>query len=153
MDLKFSFGGASPDQHDHGGAPSGIPLPFAGAATSLTPASTVLEVRVTLAGEAVVAEALSGNGVTYARAARSTVDLSPAGLAAAARSAIARAGAELGDRLVGTVSAVVLALGEHTGAVLQQLELDAADPAVSEALQARTGISAGTPIRLERVGA
>ena len=153
MDLKFSFGGASPDQHDHDGAPSGIPLPFAGAATSLTPASTVLEVRVTLAGEAVVAEALSGNGVSYARAARSTVDLSPASLAAAARSAIARAGAELGDRLVVTVSAVVLALGEHTGAVLQQLELDAADPAVSEALQARTGISAGTPIRLERVGA
>lgn len=153
MDLKFSFGGASPDHHDHGDAPSGIPLPFAGAATSLSSTSTVLEVRVTLAGDAVVAEALSGDGVSYAKAARSTVDHSPAGLAAATRSAIARAGAELGDPLVGSVSAIVLSLGEQTDGVQRELGLDAANFAVNASLQARTGISTGTPIRLERVSA
>lgn len=153
MDLKFSFGGASPDQHDHGDAPSVIPLPFAGAATSRTPSSTVLEVRVALAGDAVVAEALSGDGVSYAKASRSIVDLSPASIAAATRSAVARAGAELGDPLVTSVSAIVLTFGAQSDGVLRELELDSANPAVSTSLQARTGIMAGTPIRLERAGA
>ena len=153
MDLKFTFGGASPDQHDHGGAPSGIPLPFAGIASAPASASSVLEVHVTRLGETVIAEARSGDGVSYARAERAGADHSPAGLAAAARSAIARAGAELGEPLVQSVSAVVVDLGEDSDEVLRELGLDPADPAVTEALQARTGITAGTPIHCERVGA
>ena len=147
MDLKFSFGGASPDHNDHGDAPSGIPLPFAGATSTPSSASSVLEMRVSRAEGAVIAEALSGDGVSYARATRSTTDTSPAGIAAAARSAIARAGAELGDPLLNSVSAIVLALDEASSAVLNELDLDPASAQVNESLQARTGIAVGTPIR------
>ncbi|WP_010157479.1 hypothetical protein, partial [Leucobacter chromiiresistens] len=67
MDLKFSFGGASPDHHhDDGGAPSGIPLPF----TTKTPGSTSSELEATVRreGAQLVGEVVTGDGVTYARA-------------------------------------------------------------------------------------
>lgn len=149
MDLKFSFGGASPDHHDHGGAPSGIPLPFAGAATQLASTSSVLELHVTVAGQEVIAEALSGDGVSYGRAVTSAVDRDSVGVAAAARSALARVGAELGDPLIGSVSAVVLDLGTLAAPVLAELGVEAPGEArVTEALQARTGVAQGTPVRV-----
>ena len=104
------------------------------------------------AGGSVVCEALSGDGVSYARAEKALRDRSPAGVAAAVRSALARAGAELPEPLIESVTDVVLELGEHEAAVLAELGL-AADPdsdplaAIDTALQARTGIAAGTPIR------
>lgn len=167
MDLKFSFGGASAGSHDHaghsdradhaaGGAPSGIPLPFAGAA-QLASTSNVLELRVRLAGDEIVAEALSGDGVTYGRAAKSLVDRGAAPVAAATRSVLARVGAELGDPLIASVNAVVLELGDLAEPVLAELGVAVAgggDPLdenvlghIDAALQARTGVAEGTEIR------
>ncbi len=160
MDLKFSFGGASAGSHDHadhsdhagqaaGGAPSGIPLPFAGA-SQLASTSSVLELHVRLAGEEIVAEALSGDGVTYGRAAKPLVDRGPAPVAAAARSVLARVGAELGDPLIASVTTVVLELGDPVFAeqVLAALAPAAGVTTVDASLQARTGVAEGTPIRL-----
>lgn len=152
MDLKFSFGGASPD-HDHsghgsGGAPSGVPLPFAGATPVPLSTSSTLELRVSLGEAAVVCEALSGDGVSYARAEKASGDRSPAALAAAVRSALARTGAELPEPLIGSVTDVTLALGGAEDAVLAELGLGGAPSAVDAALQARTGIAVGTPMRI-----
>ena len=169
MDLKFTFGASNP-----------LPLATEGAGSASAPgsASSTLELRVSLdtagratdsaaggaaggagsaegggsAGGSVVCEALSGDGVSYARAEKALRDRSPAGVAAAVRSALARAGAELPEPLIESVTDVVLELGEHEAAVLAELGL-AADPdsdplaAIDTALQARTGIAAGTPIR------
>lgn len=176
MSLKFTFGGGAPgnsghdhDEHDghgHGGATPGIPLPFAGAASSGQPISTssILEIRVTrgtgaaaptdgtantsaVAAELVIAEALSGDGVSYGRAEKSITAGDAASLGSAARSVIARVGATLPEPLIGSVSAVVLSFGADGTEVLASLGI--ANSAVDEALQARTGLSAGTPIRIE----
>ena len=166
MDLKFTFNGSSHDQgdsgHDHGGhgqegATSGIPLPFAGA-TATGSTSSTLELRVSLdaAGGAVACEAFSGDGVAYARAEKAVQEGGPVELAAATRSAIARCGAELPEPLIGSVTEVTFALGGAEAAVLAALGLPLAqsmDPAASisavdEAMQARTGIAIGTPIRI-----
>lgn len=171
MSLKFTFGGAPSDHdhagHDHDGAPSGIPLPFAGASSSAQPASSsaVLEIRVSReAGapgetEAMVAEAFSGDGVSYARAEKPLAATDAAALATAARSAIARVGATLPEPLIGAVTAVVLSLGAENAAVLAELGIAESDGSaatsgafaavVDDALQARTGVTAGTPIRVE----
>ncbi|MBL3687593.1 hypothetical protein D3248_11600 [Leucobacter zeae] len=149
MDLKFSFGGASPDHHDHGGAPSGIPLPFS---TAPATRSSVLEVVVRRSGDApgaVVAEAISGDGVTYARAevaAPETRD--PQALARSVRSALSRAVAELEGPLAESVTAIALDLDDSSADVLAALGIDPAAPAVDDALQRRIGVSAGTAIRL-----
>ena len=177
MDLKFTFGGASPDQHDHGGAPSGIPLPFAGAASAPVSTSNELDVCVRLATDtdrpSVVAEVITGDGVSYTR---SEVELSrprsvggalPAAdapeidaadidaLTRAVRSAISRAVAALEGPLAQSITAIQLDV-PNAAAVVAGL---GADPApVSEprtagtigaALQARLGIGVGTPIRLQ----
>ncbi|CAG7622771.1 hypothetical protein ACFPZL_10895 [Leucobacter soli] len=148
MDLKFSFGASNP-----------LPLTTEGAGSaSPGPGSSRLSLRVTLGdfpGQ-VVCEALSGDGVSYARAEKIAAD--PAALAAAVRSAIARAGAELPEPLIESVTEIELALGGAEAEVLVGLGLalgQNADPtgpisSVDEALQARTGVSAGTPIRLSR---
>ena len=155
MDLKFTFGGASPDHghagHDHGDAPSGIPLPFS--TTPITSSSSVLDVRVRRAGDALLAEAVSGDGVVYCSAEVPTADEDPAALARAARSALSRAVAALEGPLAESVSAVVLDLGAAGVPVLRELGIaaDAAQDsaaAVDAALQRRIGITAGTPIRL-----
>jgi len=150
MDLKFSFGGASPDHHDHGGAPSGIPLPFT---TAPATRSSVLEAAVRRAGDGpdatLVAEILSGDGVTYARAeVASPGDEDPATLARGVRSALSRAVAELDGPLAESVTAVVLDLGDAGAGILTELGIDAAAPAVDPAMQRRIGIAEGTPIRL-----
>lgn len=152
MDLKFSFGGASPDHdhgsdHGHGDAPPGFSLPI----TSIAPmpsGSSVLEVRATLAASSVIGEALSGDGVSYARA-EVPVDegADPPALARAARSALSRAVAGLEGPLSESVSAVVLEFGGAEAEVLGEFGLPAADAAVDDALQRRIGIAAGTPIR------
>ena len=160
MDLKFSFGNSSkPSQsshdtsHDHAehsaGAAGGIPLPFAGASSG-TPlsSSSVLELRVSLGDGELVCEALSGDGVGYARAAIGAEDRP---LAAAVRSVLARAGAELPEPLRGSVTAVVLDLGGREAEALEGLGLTVSLASsqlstVDEALQARTGLAAGTPI-------
>ncbi len=151
MDLKFSFGGASPDHHhDDGGAPSGIPLPF----TTVTPGSTSadLEAAVRRDGALVVGEVVTGDGVTYARA---EVPLhgeqqDPAVLGKAARSALARAVATLEGPLAESVRTVVFSLGADSRSAVQWLGIaDLAAPAVDEALQRRIGIAAGTPIRID----
>lgn len=158
MDLKFSLGGASPDHghaaHDHGGAPSGIPLPFAGATSlgqSFAPVSTSSKldvvVRIDRSGEQplVVGEVVTGDGVTYSRGEvacdPSAVDpgspgnspadfpaYSPeaiAALARAARSAIARAVAGLEGPLATAITAVDLsALGAPPIVALVLAELE-----------------------------
>lgn len=158
MDLKFSFGASNP-----------LPLATEGAGSASAPlsASSTLELRVSLASasdtttgmasgaaaDAVVCEALSGDGVSYARAEKACRDLNAAGLASAVRSALARAGAELPEPLIGSVTGVTLELGGSETAVLIELGLEVtagADPLalVDETLQARTGIAAGTPIHV-----
>lgn len=157
MELKFTFSGASADRHDqhaHEGAPSGIPLPFAGA-SGAAPLSTssVLEFLVSLTptDDEIICEALSGDGVQYARAQK---PLAGASLSSAVRSVLARAGAELPERLIESVTAVKLALGGRETEVLTELGLTVspATPVLAQvdaALQARTGIAAGTPILAE----
>ncbi|WP_449281908.1 hypothetical protein [Leucobacter sp.] len=154
MDLKFTFGGASPDHghaaHDRGDAPSGIPLPFS--TTPIASSSGVLEVRVRRAGEALVAEAVSGDGVVYCSAEVRAGEGDASALARATRSALSRSVAALEGPLAESVSAVVLDLGDDGPVALRELgiAIDAAqDPSavVDEALQRRIGVAAGTPIR------
>ena len=155
MDLKFSFGGASPDHHhgDDGGAPSGIPLPFTTTAPGST--STVLEALVRREGEQLVGEVVTGDGVTYARAevalrAEAAADSNLEALGKAARSALARAVATLEGPLAESVSAVVFSLGDASRAVAGAIGVsDTEAPSVDAALQRRIGISEGTPIRFE----
>lgn len=157
MDLKFSFGGASPD-HGHGDAPSGIPLPFSVAPVST---SSVLEVQVRLTDAEVIAEAVSGDGVTYGRAEIAAAGRDPLALARAVRSVTARVVAELDGPLSEAVTGLVLTLEGHEVAVIEALEFPLtpveagedrdqnARPAVavtSEPFQRRTGIASGTPV-------
>ncbi|WP_336661000.1 hypothetical protein [Leucobacter sp. USHLN153] len=152
MDLKFSFGGASPDHHhgDDGGAPSGIPLPFTTVASGST--STVLEAQVRREGDLVIGEVVTGDGVTYARAEvplAQTDAPSNAALAKSTRSALARSVAALEGPLAESVTAVVVSLGDVSREVVKALGItDLEASAVSDALQARIGVAAGTPIRL-----
>lgn len=139
MDLKFSFGASNP-----------LPLTSESTgSTSLGAGSSSLELRVRRetgiggAPGALVCAAVSADGVEYARAEKPVIDPSPAGLVSAARSVIARAGAELPEPLIGSVTGVVLDLGDPGPDVLAQLG-DSAD----EGFQARTGIAVGTRIRL-----
>lgn len=175
MDLKFTFGGASPDQHDHGGAPSGIPLPFAGAASTPVSTSNELDVCVRFVsspeGSTAIAEVITGDGVTYTRSevelaqARTVGGPLPVGsselidaadvqaLTRAVRSAISRAVAGLEGPLASAITsieldvpgaaAVVAALGAAPGPISEPKTAGT----VTEALQARFGISAGTRIR------
>ncbi|MGW9021640.1 hypothetical protein ACWGOE_09180 [Leucobacter chromiiresistens] len=150
MDLKFSFGGASPDHHhDDGDAPSGIPLPF----TTKTPGSTSSELEATVRreGAQLVGEVVTGDGVTYARAEVPLRDAQPdaAALAKAARSALARAVAALEGPLAESVRVVGFALGAGSRDAVEQLGIDPAVPAVDEALQRRIGVAAGTPVRID----
>ena len=162
MDLKFSFGASNP-----------LPISGAGSLSAPPTPSSVLELRVSLSadggldaatddvsdatdgGSVLVCEALSGDGVSYARAMKRPAGDGPAALAAALRSALARCGAELPEPLLGSVTGVVLDLGGLEVAALEALGLRAnAAPAmpgsqlaaVDAALQARTGVAAGTPI-------
>ncbi len=147
MSLKFTFGGASSDHHDHGGAPSGVPtLPLAPAPAAGGDLTFVL----TLDGAQVSGEARSGSGVAYATVSKPLPGPGAAAAASAIRSVLSRLEAELVEPLRTTAAAIdlVLAPGAGTGAaVLAELGVDPADPAVDEALQARTGLPAGTPIR------
>lgn len=177
MDLKFSFGGASPDQHDHGGAPSGIPLPFAGASSGPVSTSSELDVFVRLVtspeGSTAVAEVVTGDGVTYTRSevelkrprgvggplpvdSGETVDPADTdALMRAVRSAISRAIAGLEGPLAQAVTsievdvpgaaAVIAALGAGPGPVGEPRTAGV----VTEALQARFGITGGTPLRVK----
>ena len=177
MDLKFTFGGASPDQHDHGGAPSGTPLPFAGAASTPVSTSSELDVFVRLVaspeGSTAVAEVVTGDGVTYTRSevelkrprgvggplpVESGETIDPAdteALTRAVRSAISRAVAGLEGPLAAAVTSIEVDV-PGAAAVVASL---GAGPApmgdrsvagtVTEALQARFGITAGTQIRLK----
>lgn len=149
MDLKFSFGGASPDHHhgDDGGAPSGIPLPF----TTVTPGSTstVLDASVRRDGALVIGEIITGDGVTYARAeVEIAEDADETMLGKAVRSALARAVATLEGPLAESVTAVVIDLGPTGAEALSSLGIDTEQPVVTDQLQSRIGIATGTPIRL-----
>lgn len=96
-----------------------------------------------------VAEVLSGDGVTYARAEVAMPGgEDPAALARSVRSALSRAVAELDGPLAESVTAVVIDLGEAGAGILAELGIDAAAPAVDSAMQRRIGIAEGTPIRL-----
>lgn len=150
MDLKFSFGGASPDQHDHGGAPSGIPLPFA--TKPLASTSSVLELRARLEDTEIVGEALSGDGVAYTTSRVALRSNDDASLAKAVRSAVSRAVAGLEAPMIDSISALVLDLSGKESVVLAELGITAdvtAKPVatVDAALQTRVGISSGTVIR------
>ena len=144
MDLKFTFGGAAPD-HGHGDAPSGIPLPF-----STTPASSSSELSLVArhSADTLVAEALSGDGVSYARAETGATAADPTALARSVRSALARAVAELEGPLAESITEVVLDLGSASADIARELGLDPAVPVVDAALQRRIGVNAGTRVRL-----
>ncbi|MBK0418969.1 hypothetical protein JD276_07965 [Leucobacter sp. CSA1] len=166
MDLKFSFGGSEPEHHDHGAAsgttpdgvpPGGIPLPFSTAPAS---SSGVLELAVRRSGGTLVAEAVSGDGVTYGRSEVRLGGEDPAALAAAVRSALSRVVAELGVPLAGSVTALTLDLAAAAHPVVAELGFpthgdpgsakprDPGATAVTDtAFQRRTGIAAGTPVR------
>ena len=145
MDLKFSFGASNP-----------LPLSAEGAGSaSAGGASSVLELHVTLVPEEslICCSGVSLDGVSYASASKQFSDENLATLAAAVRSVLARGGAELPEPLLTSVSSVALSLGGREADVLEALKL-AVSPSspvlaqVDEALQARTGIAAGTPIRV-----
>lgn len=157
MDLKFTFGGASPDQHDHGGAPSGVPLPFSAAPPVST--SSVLEVRVSRSGDGLRAAAVTGDGVVYCEAEAPLRGEGSAELARAVRSAASRAVAALEGPLTEAVTALVVDLGGGEAAVLDELGVSRAaeaDPSssgaaalrIGETLQRRIGIAAGTAVRI-----
>ena len=163
MDLKFSFGGASPDHHhgDDGGAPSGIPLPFTTVSSgALGSTSTVLDASVRRDGDLLVGEVVTGDGVTYARAEVALRSDAAAGvgsaavpdvaaLAKAARSALSRAVATLEGPLAESISAVVFALGDASRATAEALGVAVTDaPIVGDALQRRIGVAAHTPVRI-----
>ncbi len=155
MNLKFSFNGAPQQPHDHddhapaGASAGSLPLSASftqGPATS----SSVLEMNVTLAADEVVCTALSGDGVQYAAA---SVDINAQPLHQTLRSALARAGAELPEPLLSSVTAIVLDLGGREHETLTALGLTVSASAtqlatVDDALQQRIGIAAGTPIRI-----
>lgn len=141
MDLKFSFGGAAPDHHGHGDAPSGFSLPL----TPATNASDLLVV-VTRDAEGVRGEVRTGAGVVYTSSDVACAD--DEALPRATRSAVARSVAALEGPLAEQVSAIVLELGELAPAVIAALDLDADAPAVTEALKTRVGVAVGVPIRI-----
>lgn len=158
MDLKFSFGGASPDHHDHGGAPSGIPLPFAGSAGPVSTSNELdVVVRIDTSGDdsLVVAEVITGDGVTYSR---SEIACDPSAadpaspdvqtLARISRSAIARAVAALEGPLATAITSIELQV-PASAVVVAGLGADSTPTGavVSEALQARMGVNIGVPIR------
>lgn len=149
MSLKFSFGGApggaSADHHDHHDAPSGatsLPLTPAPAGGPLTFALSLEPARVT-------GEARSG-GVAYATAAKPVNGEDPAAVAVAIRSVLSRLEAELVEPMRGTAAAVELTADPalDLAAVLAGLGAEPSAPAVGDALQSRTGLAAGTPIRV-----
>lgn len=173
MDLKFTFNGGDQNDanpgHTHDGvevpSPTGIPLPF-----STAPASTssVLDVHVRREGDDIVAEAISGDGVTYARAqvpsgtaltsdatgairTSSDVDGGVTALASSVRSAISRAVAELEGPLSEAVTGIRIALGTAGSEIAAILfpERSAPDQTTDAAFQRRTGVNAGTPIIIE----
>lgn len=162
MDITFTFGSSNP-----------LPLTPQGQNSGATGAeASTLELHVTrsvgkvrtgeirtgeirtgaIDGEVLACEGRSGDGVSYARAERALSSSDPAGLATALRSVLARAGAELPEPLLGTVTGIVLDLGPDGLPVLAELGIasgaEHAGYVVDDALQARTGIAAGTRIRL-----
>lgn len=164
MDLKFTFGDASPLPLTDVNA--GSPGPGQG--------SSRLELHVSLAeahdGErSIVCVGRSGDGVEYARSEKPLAGTEPGALAAAIRSVLARAGAELPEPLLGSVTAIAIDLTAPGSSVDERSPQDAAliDAlglsagvqagtgtafAVNEPLQARTGVAAGTPIRFATTG-
>ena len=145
MDLKFSFGASNP-----------LPLSAEGAG-SASPGvgSSVLELHVTLLdGAQLRCEGVSLDGVSYASAEKQiSLDEDPPALAAGLRSVLARCGAELPEPLIDSVSAIALSLNGHEVLALEALGLTVAagSPILAQvdgALQARTGVAAGTPIRV-----
>ncbi len=145
MDLKFTFGASNP-----------LPLSStgAGSASSPGPGSSVLELRVSLRPDDSLmrCEGVSADGVIYASAEKKISAEDPTGLAAALRSVVARCGAELPEPLIGSVSAIAVDLGGSEADALGELGLMVSPNApilaqVNESFQARTGITAGTPIR------
>lgn len=148
MDLKFSFDGGRQEEHTHDdGGSTVIPLPF-----STAPASTssVLDIELRRDADLLVAEAVSGDGVTYARAEIDAPDDDAEALARAARSAVSRAVAGLEGPLSEAVTAIKIALGPSGGAVLAALSFEGADgeARTDDAFQRRTGIVSGTPVVL-----
>ena len=156
MDLKFTFNGgpSDGDAHDHGHESAampaqGIPLPFTTAPSST---SSVLEIQVRREADDIIAEAVSGDGVTYARA---QVPEAGTALAATVRSAISRAVAELEGPLSEAVTGITITVGAEGPDVIATLfptAREEEDGAVAfgtdDAFQRRTGISAGTPVSL-----
>lgn len=143
MDLKFSFGGASPDHSDHGDAPSSFKFPVTQVSSG---GASELEVAAHIAGAEVVAEVRTGAGVVYTSSTVAFAD--DAALPRAVRSALARAVAGLEGPLAEQVSGVTLILGPSAAPVLEAWGLDAAAPVVDDALTSRIGVAAGTAIRV-----
>lgn len=152
MDLKFTFGASNAsshdhhddhdDDHDHSHTP-----PFVASNAS------VLELRVTRENDEIICNALSGDGVSYAKTSRTLSGEDQPALATAIRSTLARCGAELVEPLIESVTAIVLSLGGEEAGAIAALGLSPRQPdehgqvaEVDDALQARTGITSGTPI-------
>lgn len=151
MDLKFTFGASNPLPLASEGAgsaslPGGLGGPGAGMCE--------LRVRLNTAERSLLCEGVSGDGVAYSSAEKKLAGEDIASLASALRSVIARGGAELPEPMLGSVSAISLQLDGREAEALTELGLmvspgGAILAQIDEALQARTGITAGTPIRRE----
>lgn len=146
MNLSFTFGGASAGQHDHHDAAPSASLPSG-------PPSSVLQLNVSLRDGVARGAVISGDGTVYAQAEKPVPGFSHPEVASAVRSVLARAVAELPEPVQESVSEIRFDLGGPEAAVAQELglavDLSADPPArIDDALQARTGITAGTPILL-----
>ena len=147
MDLKFTFAKSTPPAAD-GQAGKAANLTGSGATQlPLNSASRNLFVEVLESAEDARAVAVSGDGVNYGSAEK-PLGANPA---SAYRSVIARVIAEVGEPLSGSISALKLSISAyHALASAEEFQggAFAPDGTVSQALQLRTGLSAGTRVEL-----
>ncbi len=139
MDLKFTF--TSPNDHSEQPASPLGKLPI----QPVSSASSELFVELSETGDGIKARAVSGDGVPYGEALRKLREGEALGVAA--RSALARVVAEVGEPLSSAISGVRLSPALHDAL----LELDAFDPSgsfTSESLQRRAGVSLNTPVEV-----
>jgi hypothetical protein len=152
MDLKFTFSESqdksaaeatsADDTAANGAAAPGRPLPFAGATTS---GSSELFIELEQEHDAIIGRGVSGDDVEYGRTRRPLRDSEP--LSTAARSALARVIAEIGDPLVRSLTAIRVSKEVH--AALTEIEaLDDAGTHTTEVLLRRAGIDPGTAVEI-----
>lgn len=159
MDLKFTFAKPAHTNTPNSANPQqlgGKPLPFSTNSSTSSELFLRLEITQTAGKTAVIARAVTGDGHEYAHQAKQlTADPHPLNiadiaqntaalkqLASACRSAIARAVAELDEKLTSAITA--LQLPASAACALTQEGFLSADARTTQSLQLRAGIIAGT---------